>query len=192
MEVSAERAAVSKTRTAGAAAASSVLRPCELLPRPGETPDASGSKTANCPDVTCQSRPRPFDAMARASHRRSRVPRRDDEPRPPKTGEVDSFPVETTESGLDSIADLRRRQADAAIIVITAFATFETAVDAIKRGAADYLPKPFTPDQVRHAARRALESVHLRRELADAQSAWNRRVRTTRPSRRPARSGRRS
>ena len=74
------------------------------------------------------------------------------------------------ESGLDSIADIRRRQPDAAIVVITAFATFETAVDAMKRGASDYLPKPFTPDQVRHAARRALESVHLRRELADAQA----------------------
>jgi len=74
------------------------------------------------------------------------------------------------ESGLESIPDIRRRQPEAAIIVITAFATFETAVDAIKRGASDYLPKPFTPDQVRHAARRALESVHLRRELADARA----------------------
>ncbi len=74
------------------------------------------------------------------------------------------------ESGLDSIADIRRRQPDAAIIVITAFATYDTAVDAIKRGAADYLPKPFTPDQVRHASRRALESAHLRRELADARA----------------------
>jgi NtrC-family two-component system response regulator AlgB len=35
--------------------------------------------------------------------------------------------------------------------MITAYATFETAVDAIKRGARDYLPKPFTPAQVRHA-----------------------------------------
>jgi NtrC-family two-component system response regulator AlgB len=74
------------------------------------------------------------------------------------------------ESGLELIPDVLRRQPDAAIVVITAFATFETAVDAMKRGATDYLPKPFTPDQVRHAARRALESVRLKRQLAEAQA----------------------
>jgi NtrC-family two-component system response regulator AlgB len=74
------------------------------------------------------------------------------------------------ESGLEAIADIRRRQPDAAIIIITAFATFETAVDAMKRGASDYLPKPFTPEQVRHAASRALEGLRLRRQLADAQA----------------------
>lgn len=75
-----------------------------------------------------------------------------------------------TESGLDVIDDILRRQPDVAIVVITAFATFETAVTAMKRGASDYLPKPFTPEQVRHAARRALESVRLKRELADAEA----------------------
>jgi NtrC-family two-component system response regulator AlgB len=39
----------------------------------------------------------------------------------------------------------------------------------MKRGAADYLPKPFTPDQVRSATRRALEGVRLRQRLADAE-----------------------
>jgi NtrC-family two-component system response regulator AlgB len=47
--------------------------------------------------------------------------------------------------------------------VITAYATIDTAVEAIKRGAVDYLPKPFTPGQIRHvvdqvAARRAAEA----------------------------------
>jgi NtrC-family two-component system response regulator AlgB len=36
-----------------------------------------------------------------------------------------------------------------AIVVMTAYATIETAVEAMRRGAFDYLPKPFTPDQVR-------------------------------------------
>jgi NtrC-family two-component system response regulator AlgB len=35
------------------------------------------------------------------------------------------------------------------IVVITAYATIETAVEAMRRGAYDYLPKPFTPDQLR-------------------------------------------
>jgi NtrC-family two-component system response regulator AlgB len=74
------------------------------------------------------------------------------------------------DSGLDVIPDILRRQPDVAVVVITAFATFDTAVDAMKRGASDYLPKPFTPQQVRHAARRALESVRLKRQLAEAQA----------------------
>jgi two-component system, NtrC family, response regulator AlgB len=44
--------------------------------------------------------------------------------------------------------------ADLGVIVVTAFASIESAVDAIKRGAVDYVPKPFTPDQIRVAANR--------------------------------------
>jgi NtrC-family two-component system response regulator AlgB len=73
-----------------------------------------------------------------------------------------------SESGLDAIPDIVRRQPAASIIVITALATFESAVDAMKRGASDYLPKPFTPDQVRHASRRALEAARVKRQLAEA------------------------
>ncbi|AKV04416.1 Response regulator of zinc sigma-54-dependent two-component system [Labilithrix luteola] len=74
-----------------------------------------------------------------------------------------------SESGLDAIPDMLRRQPGAAIIVITAFATFDSAVDAMKRGAKDYLPKPFTPEQVRLAVRRALEGQQLERQLRDAE-----------------------
>ena len=35
------------------------------------------------------------------------------------------------------------------VVIITAYATIETAVEAMRRGAFDYLPKPFTPDQLR-------------------------------------------
>jgi two-component system, NtrC family, response regulator AlgB len=74
------------------------------------------------------------------------------------------------DSGLDLIPEMLRRQPDGAIVVITAFATYDSAVDAMKRGATDYLPKPFTPDQVRHSVRRALDSVRLKRQLAEAQA----------------------
>ncbi len=73
------------------------------------------------------------------------------------------------DSGLDALPEMLRRQSGAAIVVITAFATFESAVEAMKRGAKDYLPKPFTPDQVRHAARRALEGQRLQRQLEQAE-----------------------
>ena len=54
-------------------------------------------------------------------------------------------------------------------IVVTAFASIESAVNAIKRGAVDYVPKPFTPDQIRLAANRVVEANRLRRRLAELQ-----------------------
>ena len=51
--------------------------------------------------------------------------------------------------------------------MITAFATFENAVEAMKLGAADYLPKPFTPEQVRRAARRVVAANQIRKDNAD-------------------------
>src|SRR5262249_20840802 len=41
-----------------------------------------------------------------------------------------------------------------AVVVITAYATFDTAVEAVKRGAVDYLAKPFSPAQIRHVVDR--------------------------------------
>jgi NtrC-family two-component system response regulator AlgB len=70
-------------------------------------------------------------------------------------------------SGIDALPEILRRAPGSGVIVITAFATFESAVDAMRRGATDYLPKPFTPDQVRLATRRFLESSSLRRRVAE-------------------------
>ena len=56
-----------------------------------------------------------------------------------------------TASGLDLIPALLASTPLLKIIVITAYASIETAVEAIKRGATDYLPKPFTPSQVKLA-----------------------------------------
>jgi NtrC-family two-component system response regulator AlgB len=74
------------------------------------------------------------------------------------------------ESGLDVIPEILRRQPGASVIVITAFATFETAVEAMRLGAVDYLPKPFTPQQVRHAARRVVEASQLRRRVSELEA----------------------
>nr|MBK7066747.1 sigma-54-dependent Fis family transcriptional regulator [Deltaproteobacteria bacterium] len=83
-------------------------------------------------------------------------------------------------SGLDALPQLLRRRPDAGVIVITAFATFESAVKAIQQGAMDYLPKPFTPDQVRMAVQRVLDTrrlrarvIELEERVADADTpAW--------------------
>jgi NtrC-family two-component system response regulator AlgB len=53
------------------------------------------------------------------------------------------------QSGLDLIPKILVENPNAAIIVVTAYATVETAVEAMRRGAWDYLPKPFTPAQIR-------------------------------------------
>jgi NtrC-family two-component system response regulator AlgB len=70
-------------------------------------------------------------------------------------------------SGMDALPEILRRAPGSGVIVITAFASFESAVEAMRRGATDYLPKPFTPDQVRLATRRFLESSSLRRRVAE-------------------------
>src|SRR6185369_12123393 len=53
-------------------------------------------------------------------------------------------------NGLDLLPELLAHHAGLAVVVVTAYATIDTAVEAIRRGAVDYLPKPFTPAQIRH------------------------------------------
>ncbi|HEV3117288.1 MAG TPA: sigma-54 dependent transcriptional regulator [Gemmataceae bacterium] len=74
-----------------------------------------------------------------------------------------------SESGLGVVPEILRRQPGVGIIVITAFATFESAVEAMKMGAVDYLPKPFSPEQVRAAARRVVTANVLKRQLTELQ-----------------------
>jgi DNA-binding response OmpR family regulator len=61
--------------------------------------------------------------------------------------------------GMDGLETLRRmkiKRADACIIMVTAYATIELAVDAMKLGATDFVRKPMTPDTLRHAVAAAL------------------------------------
>ena len=53
------------------------------------------------------------------------------------------------EQGMDVLPGLLRLAPGLAVVVMTAYATIETAVEAMRRGAFDYLPKPFTPGQIR-------------------------------------------
>lgn len=50
-------------------------------------------------------------------------------------------------SGLDAIPEIRRRAPDATIVVLTGFGSIATAVEALRRGADDYLVKPIDVDQ---------------------------------------------
>jgi two-component system phosphate regulon sensor histidine kinase PhoR len=69
--------------------------------------------------------------------------------------------------GMDGMEVLKRiRQLDETIlvIVITGFATVETAIEAMKQGAYDFIPKPFEPEQLRIVVNRAAEKLRLTRE----------------------------
>ena len=50
------------------------------------------------------------------------------------------------------------------VIVITGYATVETAIEAMKQGAYDFIPKPYAPDQLRIVVNRAVETLTLKRE----------------------------
>ncbi len=63
--------------------------------------------------------------------------------------------------GLELMDEVGRFDAEIIMIVITGFATIETAVEAMKHGAYDYVPKPFTPDQLLAVVNRGLEKRRL-------------------------------
>jgi DNA-binding NtrC family response regulator len=67
--------------------------------------------------------------------------------------------------GLDLLAAVRERQADVELMVITGYSSLDSAVQAGRLGAFDYLPKPFTPEELRT---RALAAVERRRARAIA------------------------
>ncbi|MCX5683989.1 MAG: hybrid sensor histidine kinase/response regulator [Planctomycetota bacterium] len=58
-------------------------------------------------------------------------------------------------SGLDVLDRLAAAKSDVLVIMITAYASLETAVSAVKRGAYDFLAKPFTPEELKIAVRKA-------------------------------------
>ncbi len=62
-------------------------------------------------------------------------------------------------SGIELMEELSHKEQPPLIIMITAYATIETAIQATKRGAYDFLPKPFTPDELRSTLRKAVEHV---------------------------------
>ncbi len=64
-------------------------------------------------------------------------------------------------SGSDVLVELKRVSPRSRVIMITAFATLENAVDAIKRGATDYLSKPFKIDDLLVRIMRVLEEARL-------------------------------
>jgi NtrC-family two-component system response regulator AlgB len=74
------------------------------------------------------------------------------------------------ENGLDLIPTLVAACPGVKIVVITAYASISTAVEAMRRGAADYIPKPFSPEQVDLVTLRIGELLSMERRIADLES----------------------
>jgi len=74
--------------------------------------------------------------------------------------------------GMQVLDRIKKEYPDVLVIMITGYSTVQSAVEAMKLGAFDYIPKPFTPDEVSVVVQRALEkkrlvveNIYLRKEL---------------------------
>ena len=68
--------------------------------------------------------------------------------------------------GMELQNRLRELDPDLLLIIMTGYASVETAVQALKRGAYDYITKPFDPDELAHLVTKALEHRQAKREVA--------------------------
>ena len=67
--------------------------------------------------------------------------------------------------GLETLARIKERTADACVLMVTAFRSIELAVDAMRLGATDFLRKPMTPEMLRGAVAAAIASARSARPL---------------------------
>src|SRR3712207_74923 len=67
-------------------------------------------------------------------------------------------------TGIELLAEAKRVRPDIPVVLMTAFATVQTAVEAMKLGAYDYIQKPFDGDEIKHLVDRTLEHSRLLKE----------------------------
>ncbi|HSC59911.1 MAG TPA: sigma-54 dependent transcriptional regulator [Rhizomicrobium sp.] len=69
--------------------------------------------------------------------------------------------------GIQILEQVKRDHPDLPVVMISGHGTIETAVSSIKKGAYDFIEKPFKADRLVHVAQRALEAARLRREVQE-------------------------
>lgn len=72
-------------------------------------------------------------------------------------------------SGLDALREIKKRQPDAAVIIVTADVVIDQTIAALRAGASDFISKPFNLEQIRAAVYNATEARELRREVIKIQ-----------------------
>jgi DNA-binding NtrC family response regulator len=77
---------------------------------------------------------------------------------------------------LEALSQIKRARKETCVIIITGYATIQTSIQAIKHGAFNYVPKPFTPEELSVAVSKAIadrrmrqENEYLKKELVRAQ-----------------------
>lgn len=73
--------------------------------------------------------------------------------------------------GMEVVEILKREQPDTAVIIMTGYSTVPSAVKGIKLGAADYISKPFTPEEMSTAVKKALQQKEQQEQKAKAEDA---------------------
>lgn len=73
-------------------------------------------------------------------------------------------------SGFDVLSHVKALHPDTSIIVITGYATVENSIEAMKKGAFDFIPKPFSPDQLRVVVAKAIEHTGALKDIANEKS----------------------
>ncbi|MCG8566810.1 MAG: response regulator [Desulfobacterales bacterium] len=73
-------------------------------------------------------------------------------------------------SGLEVLSDVKSRHPDTVIIVITGYATLEHSIESMKRGAFDFLAKPFAPQDLRVVISKAIEFIRTLQDIASEKS----------------------
>ena len=66
--------------------------------------------------------------------------------------------------GMEVLENILRSNPETLVIIVTGFATIETAIEAMKKGAYDFMTKPFRPDQLRLVVGRAVEHLRVKEE----------------------------
>jgi len=73
-------------------------------------------------------------------------------------------------SGLDVLPDIKSRHPDTVVIVITGYATLEHSIETMKKGAFDFLSKPFNPQELRVVISKAIEFIRTLQDIASEKS----------------------
>lgn len=79
-------------------------------------------------------------------------------------------------SGMELLPEIREHYPDTVVIMITVIHDIDTAIESIRHGAYDYIPKPFNLDVVVHSVKRGIEKRRLELELRDYQQHLERKV----------------
>jgi two-component system phosphate regulon sensor histidine kinase PhoR len=73
-------------------------------------------------------------------------------------------------SGFDVLGNVKALHPDTVVIVITGYATVDHSIEAMKKGAFDFIPKPFSPEQLRVVVSKAIEHTRTLQDIANEKS----------------------